>query len=241
MTVSTLPDLVANDTLPKLLALHAREHGGDIAMREKDFGIWRTFTWSQIHARVRAFALGLTKLGVVPGEVVGLLGDNRPDWVMGEIATHAVRGYSLGIYRDALDEVHHTRLCYGIAHAFDGQAIGPGHFPEAVWPADRPTTHASVAAECAVESCLLEAASAHVAHARAQNRQVAAPVREALARIARDEATHARHGFSILEWCLAQRGDEVRNAILRALESFDASVSVGIGSRSMPTNDCQTA
>jgi len=104
MSNLTLPDLAVNDTLPKLLALHAREHGGDIAMREKDFGIWRTFTWSQIHARVRAFALGMTKLGVVPGEVVGLLGDNRPDWVMGEIATHAVRGYSLGIYRDALDE-----------------------------------------------------------------------------------------------------------------------------------------
>lgn len=99
-----LPDLTVNDTLAKLVTLHAREHGDEIAMREKDFGIWRTFTWSQVHARVRAFALGMTKLGVVPGEVVGLLGDNRPDWVMGEVATHALRGYSLGIYRDALDE-----------------------------------------------------------------------------------------------------------------------------------------
>ncbi|CAO3430330.1 AMP-binding protein [Azospirillum doebereinerae] len=99
-----LPDLKTHDTLAKLVTLHAREHGGEIAMREKDFGIWRTFTWSQVHARVRAFALGMTKLGVVPGEVVGLLGDNRPDWVMGEVATHALRGYSLGIYRDALDE-----------------------------------------------------------------------------------------------------------------------------------------
>ncbi|SMH48373.1 long-chain fatty acid--CoA ligase [Azospirillum agricola] len=100
----SLPDLTIHDTLPKLVTLHARDHGGEIAMREKDFGIWRTFTWGDVHARVRAFALGLTKLGVVPGEVVGLLGDNRPDWVMGEVATHALRGYSLGIYRDALDE-----------------------------------------------------------------------------------------------------------------------------------------
>ncbi|MBP2231101.1 long-chain acyl-CoA synthetase [Azospirillum agricola] len=100
----SLPDLKIHDTLPKLVTLHARDHGSEIAMREKDFGIWRTFTWSDVHARVRAFALGLTKLGVVPGEVVGLLGDNRPDWVMGEVATHALRGYSLGIYRDALDE-----------------------------------------------------------------------------------------------------------------------------------------
>lgn len=108
-----LPDLRVNDTLVKLVALHAREHGGEIALREKDLGIWRTFTWEQVHARIRAFALGMTKLGVVPGEVVALLGDNRPDWLMGEVATHALRGMSLGIYRDALDE----EIAYLITYA----------------------------------------------------------------------------------------------------------------------------
>ncbi len=49
-------------------------------------------------------ALGLRAVGVKPGDVVGLIGDNRPDWVMGEIATHALRARSLGIYRDALDD-----------------------------------------------------------------------------------------------------------------------------------------
>ena len=38
------------------------------------------------------------------GDVVALIGDNRPDWVAGEIAAHAVGAMSLGIYRDALDE-----------------------------------------------------------------------------------------------------------------------------------------
>ena len=104
MTNHPLPDLAIHDTLPKLLTLHARDHGGEVAMREKDFGIWHPITWAQMHERVRAFALGLRQLGVGQGDVVGLIGDNRPDWVMGEIAAHAAQAMSLGIYRDALDE-----------------------------------------------------------------------------------------------------------------------------------------
>ncbi|WP_144299435.1 long-chain fatty acid--CoA ligase [Elioraea rosea] len=113
MTRHPLPDTRRYDTLPKLLALHAREHGGETALREKDFGIWRTITWAEYHARTRAIALGLRTLGVKPGDAVGLIGDNRPDWVMGEIATHAVGAMSLGIYRDALDD----EVAYLLAHA----------------------------------------------------------------------------------------------------------------------------
>ncbi|CAH0228959.1 AMP-binding protein [Roseomonas sp. CECT 9278] len=91
-------------TLPRLLRRNARSHGRDVAMREKEFGIWRSLTWSDVATRTRDLALGLRALGVQAGEVVALIGDNRPDWVMGEIATHAVRGRSLGIYRDALDD-----------------------------------------------------------------------------------------------------------------------------------------
>lgn len=99
-----LPDPDRFDTFPKLLALNAREHGGEVALREKDFGIWRTITWADYHERVKRLALGLRDLGVGRGAVVALIGDNRPDWVMGEIAAHAVGAMSLGIYRDALDD-----------------------------------------------------------------------------------------------------------------------------------------
>jgi long-chain acyl-CoA synthetase len=53
---------------------------------------------------VRDFALGLAASGVGRGDVVALIGDNRPDWVAGEIAAHALGAMSLGMYRDALDE-----------------------------------------------------------------------------------------------------------------------------------------
>jgi long-chain acyl-CoA synthetase len=100
----SLPDFTVYDTLPKLLALHAREHCDEIALREKQFGIWRAATWAEVEARVQALALGLKELGIGAGDVIGLLGDNRPDWVLGEVAAHAVGGFSLGVYRDALDE-----------------------------------------------------------------------------------------------------------------------------------------
>ncbi|TCT06619.1 long-chain fatty acid--CoA ligase [Aquabacter spiritensis] len=106
MSAAALPDLKVHDTFPKLLALHAREHPNDIWLREKDLGIWNAFTWSQVAERVRRITLGLETLGVGRGDVVALIGDNRPEWLMGEIAAHAAGGMSLGIYRDALaDEV----------------------------------------------------------------------------------------------------------------------------------------
>ena len=78
------------DTFPKLLRLNAREHGGEIALREKDLGLWRIFTWNDYQTRVHDFALGMVELGLGRGDVIGIIGDNRPDWVAAEIATHAI-------------------------------------------------------------------------------------------------------------------------------------------------------
>src|ERR1700759_4748790 len=103
------------DTYPKLLRLNAREHGGEIALREKDFGLWRTFTWNDYQSRVHDFALGLVELGLGRGDVIAIIGDNRPDWVSAEIATHAIGAMSLGLYRDVLDEEAAYLLNYGEA------------------------------------------------------------------------------------------------------------------------------
>ena len=59
------------DTYPKLLQLNAREYGGEIALREKDFGLWRVFTWKDYQARVRDFALGMAELGL--GDAGGVI------------------------------------------------------------------------------------------------------------------------------------------------------------------------
>ncbi|WP_395680712.1 long-chain fatty acid--CoA ligase [Inquilinus sp.] len=103
----------ACDTFPKLLARNAARWPDEVALREKDFGIWQEISWAGFHARVRGFALALRALGIGSGAVVGLIGDNRPDWVAGQIAAHAAGAMSLGLYRDALDE----EVAYLIGHA----------------------------------------------------------------------------------------------------------------------------
>ena len=108
-----LPDTAALDTLPKLLAHNAAHWPDEIALREKDYGIWNTITWADYNARTRAFACAMHALGLGKGDVVALIGDNRPDWVMGEIAAHAVGAMSLDMYRDALDD----EVAYLVNHA----------------------------------------------------------------------------------------------------------------------------
>ena len=118
--------LAQADTYPKLLRLNAKEHGAAIALCEKDFGLWRVFTWADYQNRVRDFALGMVELGLGKSDVVGIIGDNRPDWVAAEIACHAIGGMSLGLYRDVLDEEAAYLLSYGevrIAFAEDEEQV----------------------------------------------------------------------------------------------------------------------
>ncbi|MGY3576795.1 AMP-binding protein [Bradyrhizobium sp. USDA 4504] len=103
------------DTFPKMLRLNAKEHGSEIALREKDFGLWREFTWNDYQTRSHDFALGMVELGLGRGDVIGIIGDNRPDWVAAEIAAHAIGAMSLGLYRDVLDEEAAYLLTYGEA------------------------------------------------------------------------------------------------------------------------------
>jgi long-chain acyl-CoA synthetase len=101
--------VTAETTFPKLLAGHAREHGTRVALQEKRYGIWQTLTWAEYHARVRRFAQGLASLGFAPGDVLAILGDNRPEWVIAELASQAVGGMSVGLYPDGVvEEVEHV-------------------------------------------------------------------------------------------------------------------------------------
>ncbi|MFO5234604.1 AMP-binding protein, partial [Salmonella enterica subsp. enterica serovar 1,4,[5],12:i:-] len=65
-------------TFPRYLLRNAAERGSRPAYREKEYGIWQGWTWSEVLAETRALALGLADLGVVRGDKVAILGDNRP-------------------------------------------------------------------------------------------------------------------------------------------------------------------
>ncbi len=98
------PDVARYDTFPKLLALNAEHWPGEVAMREKEYGIWNPFTWRQVQETVRRLALGMHALGIGAEDVVAVVGNNRPEWIHAELAAHALRAMSLGMYQDSLPE-----------------------------------------------------------------------------------------------------------------------------------------
>ena len=92
----------ASDTLPKLLVRNARKFGDEkVALREKEFGIWQSFTWNQYLEHVRHFCLGMTSLGLESGDKIAIVGDNRPEWVFSELAAQSAGAVPLGIYQDS--------------------------------------------------------------------------------------------------------------------------------------------
>ena len=104
--MSFLDQLAGDDTFPKLLVRNAERFGNRTALREKEFGVWQSFTWREYHQHVRDFSLGLQALGMQRGDKVAIIGDNRPEWVFSELAAQAAGGASVGLYQDSnLNEV----------------------------------------------------------------------------------------------------------------------------------------
>jgi long-chain acyl-CoA synthetase len=111
------PDPAICDTLPKVLKHNAESWPNDIALREKNLGIWKTVTWGEYLDRVRALTLALDELGLKKGDVFGLVGDNNIDWTTSEMAAQAVGAMTLGVYRDVLEDEIAYLMAYGDAGA----------------------------------------------------------------------------------------------------------------------------
>ncbi len=91
------------DTFPKLLIERARKYGSrKIALREKDLGIWQSFTWEDYLEKVKYFSLGMISLGFQPGDKISVIGDNKPEWLIAELAAQAAGGFGTGIYQDSI-------------------------------------------------------------------------------------------------------------------------------------------
>ncbi len=78
MAAAGATDKTEYDTFPKLLLRNADIFGDRPAMREKDLGIWQSWTWKEVHEIVKNYAHGLKKLGLKAGDKVAIVGDNRP-------------------------------------------------------------------------------------------------------------------------------------------------------------------
>ena len=76
----------------------ARRSPQQVAMREKDFGIWQEYTWAETWDLIETAAHGLLELGVEVGDRVAIHSEDRPEWVILDLATVAVRGITVGLY-----------------------------------------------------------------------------------------------------------------------------------------------
>ena len=101
------------DTFPKLLVRNANLYGARPAMRQKDLGIWQTWTWAEMLDIVRAYAVGLHGLGLKRGETIAIVGANRPKLYWSVMAAQMLGAVPVPVYADAVAE----ELAYVLAHA----------------------------------------------------------------------------------------------------------------------------
>lgn len=94
MNHPALPEL----TLPQMLRQHARQRPNDLALRQKDFGIWQPITWADYYRRARHFGLGLKALGIEAGSHVAIIAENRAEWVIAQMGIGIVQAVCVGVY-----------------------------------------------------------------------------------------------------------------------------------------------
>lgn len=108
------------DTFPKLLLRNAAQFADVPSIREKEFGIWQTWTWSQAAEEIKSFACGLAALGFKRGDKLFIIGSNRPRMYWAMCAAQSLGGIPVPTYQDAVVEeliyvVDHAEVKYAIA------------------------------------------------------------------------------------------------------------------------------
>jgi long-chain acyl-CoA synthetase len=103
----------SDDTFPKLLARNAAERGARPASREKEFGVWQSWTWRDVAEETRALALGLRALGAAPGDKIAIIGSNRPHLYWSMVAAQMVGAVPVPLYADSVAE----EMAYVLDHA----------------------------------------------------------------------------------------------------------------------------
>ena len=95
---------IALQSIPAYLRHNAKRLGDAPTFREKEFGVWQTWTWSQVEKVVTDFALGLMDIGVKEGDFVAIIGRNRPALYWSMMSVQMVGAVPVPLYQDAVAE-----------------------------------------------------------------------------------------------------------------------------------------
>ena len=97
------------DTTPRVFQETVARHRDRVAIRQKTLGLWHDISWQSYFDRVQHIGTALIALGLQPGECVGIIGDNSPEWVLADMAVQCAGGVSVGIYAtNAWEQVHYV-------------------------------------------------------------------------------------------------------------------------------------
>ncbi len=100
-------------TLPQALRHQAAQQPERVAIRQKRYGIWSPLTWRQLERRARHVGLGLRALGLSPGGHVGVLAENRVEWVLSQLGSGLIGAVTVGVYPTSPA----SEVAYVLAHA----------------------------------------------------------------------------------------------------------------------------
>jgi long-chain acyl-CoA synthetase len=100
-------------SFPALLFQQVETQKDRIAMRHKEYGVWKRITWREYGQKVQEVAAGLLALGLEAGDRVAILGDNRPEWLFCHLATMSIGCVTCGVYATSAPE----QVAYVVGHS----------------------------------------------------------------------------------------------------------------------------
>ena len=100
------------NTIPRLVTHHARVRPDAPAFREKEFGIWQSWTWRKSADEIDSLALGFLSLGLGEGDHIAIIGRNRPYLYWAMVAAQSVGAIPVPLYQDSVAE----EMAYVIDH-----------------------------------------------------------------------------------------------------------------------------
>lgn len=85
-------------SLTQLLQQHAEAFPDDVAMRQKEYGVWQETTWKGYRDKTHAIASGLIELGIQPRDHLGIISENRQEWILTQLGINTAGAVTCGVY-----------------------------------------------------------------------------------------------------------------------------------------------